>query len=161
MAERFRTAFSKLKGRNKTEVAEHELPDRAAASTSNQPYIAASGGHKEGSHGLAAVAGVEGDGLKADDALKQASVEDNAATDDSKDAQPDGQAADAAGEEAANYLKGTKLALLTLGLALATFVIALDNTIIATAIPRITDEFDSLNVGCMRMIKPCRAHRIC
>ena len=43
------------------------------------------------------------------------------------------------------YPSGTKLGFLTFGLAMATFVIALDNTIIATAIPRITTDFDSLN----------------
>ena len=42
------------------------------------------------------------------------------------------------------YLSGPKLAILTLGLCLTTFVIALDNTIIATAIPRITTVFNSL-----------------
>ncbi|KAI4687938.1 uncharacterized protein J4E88_003531 [Alternaria novae-zelandiae] len=42
------------------------------------------------------------------------------------------------------YLHGPKLAILTLGLCLTTFVIALDNTIIATAIPRITTVFNSL-----------------
>jgi len=160
MAERFRTAFSKLKGRNKTEVAEHELPDRAAASTSKETCTAALGDDKNTSHELDVSARPDGNVTKAEDVLKQAEVEDKATNDDSKDAQPDGQAADATGEEAANYLKGTKLALLTLGLALATFVIALDNTIIATAIPRITDEFDSLNVGYMCMIKPFRAHQI-
>lgn len=154
MAERFRTAFSKLKGRNKTEVAEHELPDRGVASTFNQPSAPADG-DKE-SQGLDVYAGTDGDVTKAEDAWRQANGDDHATITDSKDAQPDEQAADAAAEEAANYLKGTKLALLTVGLALATFVIALDNTIIATAIPRITDEFDSLNVGCMCMIKPFR-----
>ncbi|EGP91874.1 unnamed protein product [Zymoseptoria tritici ST99CH_3D1] len=49
------------------------------------------------------------------------------------------------GEDESKHLHGTKLALLTFGLALATFVVALDNTIIATAIPRITTVFDSLN----------------
>ena len=43
------------------------------------------------------------------------------------------------------YPGGLKLALITIGLALATFVIALDNTIIATAIPQITTVFNSLN----------------
>ncbi|PVH83078.1 MFS general substrate transporter [Cadophora sp. DSE1049] len=38
-----------------------------------------------------------------------------------------------------------QLGLLTLGLCLATFTVALDNTIIATAIPKITSVFDSLN----------------
>ena len=45
----------------------------------------------------------------------------------------------------ADYPSGSKIAALTFGLALATFVVALDNTIIATAIPRITTVFDSLN----------------
>jgi hypothetical protein len=48
-------------------------------------------------------------------------------------------------DDDSRYPSGTKLALLTFGLAMATFVIALDNTIIATAIPRITTDFDALN----------------
>ncbi|KAF1984712.1 MFS general substrate transporter [Aulographum hederae CBS 113979] len=46
---------------------------------------------------------------------------------------------------AQNYLTGIPLLLLTIGLCLTTFTVALDNTIIATAIPRITTVFDSLN----------------
>lgn len=42
------------------------------------------------------------------------------------------------------YPTGTKLALITLALCLSVFLMALDNTIIATAIPKITDEFNSL-----------------
>ncbi|KAF2496011.1 MFS transporter [Lophium mytilinum] len=51
------------------------------------------------------------------------------------------------GDEAVDesqYLKGLPLVVLTIGLCLCTFVIALDNTIIATAIPRITTVFNSL-----------------
>lgn len=48
-------------------------------------------------------------------------------------------------EDTTVYKSGSSLYLLTFGLALATFVVALDNTIIATAIPRITTVFDSLN----------------
>ncbi|KAK5091212.1 hypothetical protein LTR05_001392 [Lithohypha guttulata] len=48
-------------------------------------------------------------------------------------------------EDTTMYKTGLPLYLLTFGLALATFVVALDNTIIATAIPRITTVFDSLN----------------
>lgn len=48
-------------------------------------------------------------------------------------------------EDTTIYKSGSSLYLLTFGLALATFVVALDNTIIATAIPRITTVFDSLN----------------
>lgn len=48
-------------------------------------------------------------------------------------------------EDDSKYLHGPQLALLTTGLLLATFVVALDNTIIATAIPKITSIFDSLS----------------
>ncbi|RDL36192.1 putative HC-toxin efflux carrier TOXA [Venustampulla echinocandica] len=48
-------------------------------------------------------------------------------------------------ENVTKYPGGLSLALLTLGLCLAMFVVALDNTVIATAIPRITTDFDSLN----------------
>jgi len=48
-------------------------------------------------------------------------------------------------EDESKYLSGFKLAILTLGLCLTTFVIALDNTIIATAIPKITSVFNSLD----------------
>ena len=43
------------------------------------------------------------------------------------------------------YPGGAALAVLTFGLCMATFVVALDNTIIATAIPKITTVFNSLN----------------
>jgi EmrB/QacA subfamily drug resistance transporter len=48
-------------------------------------------------------------------------------------------------QEDANYPSGMKLAIIIAALALAVFLMALDNTIIATAIPRITDHFKSLN----------------
>ena len=48
-------------------------------------------------------------------------------------------------DDETKYPKGGPLAILTFGLCLATFVVALDNTIIATAIPRITTVFNSLN----------------
>ncbi|KAL3300166.1 major facilitator superfamily transporter [Colletotrichum asianum] len=44
-----------------------------------------------------------------------------------------------------DYPTGMKLGLIVLALCLSVFVMALDNSIIATAIPRITDEFNSLN----------------
>ncbi|KAJ5670686.1 uncharacterized protein N7477_006049 [Penicillium maclennaniae] len=43
------------------------------------------------------------------------------------------------------YPSGLKLGLITIALCLCVFCVALDNTIIATAIPKITDEFNSLN----------------
>ncbi|USP74136.1 hypothetical protein yc1106_01410 [Curvularia clavata] len=48
-------------------------------------------------------------------------------------------------EDESKYLSGFKLAILSVGLCLTTFVIALDNTIIATAIPKITTVFNSLD----------------
>ena len=42
------------------------------------------------------------------------------------------------------YPGGLKLFLITLALCLSVFLVALDNTIIATAIPKITDHFKSL-----------------
>ncbi|KAJ7301500.1 major facilitator superfamily domain-containing protein [Mycena albidolilacea] len=44
-----------------------------------------------------------------------------------------------------NYPRGIKLAVLTLALGLSVFLVALDNTIIAAAIPKITDDFHSLS----------------
>ncbi|EMD91252.1 hypothetical protein COCC4DRAFT_155316 [Bipolaris maydis ATCC 48331] len=55
----------------------------------------------------------------------------------------DGDAEDEV-EDESKYLTGFKLAILSIGLCLTTFVIALDNTIIATAIPKITTVFNSL-----------------
>jgi hypothetical protein len=47
-------------------------------------------------------------------------------------------------EDEAVYPSGTKLAAIVLALCLSVFLVALDNTIIATAIPKITDHFNSL-----------------
>ncbi|TIA84676.1 MFS general substrate transporter [Aureobasidium pullulans] len=43
------------------------------------------------------------------------------------------------------YVHGTRLIALTISLMLGMFLVALENTIIGTAIPRITDEFHDLN----------------
>ena len=43
------------------------------------------------------------------------------------------------------YPSGLKLTAITFALCLCVFCVALDNTIIATAIPRITDQFHALN----------------
>lgn len=43
-----------------------------------------------------------------------------------------------------DYPTGLKLAVIMFGLCLSVFCVALDNTIIATAIPRITDDFHAL-----------------
>ncbi|KAL2064826.1 hypothetical protein VTL71DRAFT_3966 [Oculimacula yallundae] len=47
-------------------------------------------------------------------------------------------------QEGTEYPTGVKLGLISLALCLSVFLIALDNTIIATAIPKITDQFHSL-----------------
>ncbi|KAJ7284548.1 MFS transporter [Mycena rebaudengoi] len=44
-----------------------------------------------------------------------------------------------------DFPHGIKLVLLTVALCLSVFLVALDNTIIATAIPKITDQFQSLD----------------
>ncbi|KAH8806172.1 major facilitator superfamily domain-containing protein [Xylogone sp. PMI_703] len=43
------------------------------------------------------------------------------------------------------YPSGMKLGIITIALSLSVFLVALDNTIIATAIPRITDHFKALD----------------
>lgn len=47
-------------------------------------------------------------------------------------------------EDGSEYPEGVPFALLCLALCLSVFLMALDTTIIATAIPKITDEFQSL-----------------
>ena len=44
-----------------------------------------------------------------------------------------------------DYPSGLKLTIITIALCMSVFLVALDNTIIATAIPRITDHFKRLN----------------
>ncbi|POS77323.1 MFS transporter [Diaporthe helianthi] len=48
-------------------------------------------------------------------------------------------------QDGVEYPGGVKLALITVALCLAVFLMALDNSIIATAIPKITDQFHSLD----------------
>ena len=48
-------------------------------------------------------------------------------------------------EVASDYPTGLKLVTLIIALCLAVFLVALDQTIIATAIPKITDRFNSIS----------------
>jgi MFS family permease len=48
-------------------------------------------------------------------------------------------------DDEAEYPRGLKLALIILSLNLATFLVGLDNTILSSAIPKITDHFHALN----------------
>jgi hypothetical protein len=50
-----------------------------------------------------------------------------------------------AAEDTSQYLSGLKLVTLIIALCLAVFIVALDQTIIATAIPKITDQFHSIS----------------
>ncbi|KAI9717527.1 MAG: hypothetical protein M1812_004668 [Candelaria pacifica] len=56
----------------------------------------------------------------------------------------EGAALDKISEEP-EYPKSFKLAVITVALCLSVFLVALDNTIIATAIPKITDHFNALD----------------
>ena len=47
-------------------------------------------------------------------------------------------------DEDVEYPHGLKLAVILAALCLAVFLVALDNTIISTAIPKITDQFHSI-----------------
>lgn len=48
-------------------------------------------------------------------------------------------------EETSRYLKLPSVILISIVLCLATFCVAVDNTIISTAVPRITKSFDSID----------------
>jgi hypothetical protein len=69
-----------------------------------------------------------------------------------KDPNVEGAAAKKQGEEEeeveedeTEYPKSMQLALISIALCLSVFCMALDNTIITTAIPRITDQFKAIN----------------
>lgn len=55
------------------------------------------------------------------------------------------KAADDDDEDDTEYPTAWKLGLITTALCLSVFCMALDNTIIATAIPKITDQFKAIN----------------
>lgn len=74
----------------------------------------------------------EKNGKSAADVLEQENIKDEEA-----------QASSA--ESAEHYPKGLKLIALIIALCLAVFLVALDQTIIATAIPKITDRFHSVS----------------
>lgn len=56
----------------------------------------------------------------------------------------DGSTTEEEQEDETQYPGGTRLGLVMLALCLAVFLLSLDNSIISTAIPKITDEFNSL-----------------
>lgn len=77
-------------------------------------------------------------------ALEVNSTRASAEAVDEKDGAIATDAAHHSGEDEVEYPSGLKFAIITLALCLAVFLVALDNTIIATAIPKITDQFNSL-----------------
>lgn len=98
-----------------------------------------------------------GSGPQFASASKEPSAVEHAETSNANDEEPtkqedgdqvptskDGEAAEEDQDDESKYLTGLPLIILTIGLCLTTFIIALDNTIIATAIPRITTAFNSL-----------------
>jgi len=98
-----------------------------------------------------------GSGPQFASASKEPSVVEHIETSNANDEEPtkqedgdqvptskDGEAAEEDQDDESKYLTGLPLIILTIGLCLTTFIIALDNTIIATAIPRITTAFNSL-----------------
>jgi len=66
-------------------------------------------------------------------------------TSSSQPSHKDGQDGQEGEEDTTEYPSGVKLTLITIALCLSVFCMALDNTIIATAIPKITDQFKSIN----------------
>lgn len=72
-------------------------------------------------------------------------VDPAAMEDTEKTTTPDGKTQGAEDTDATASKSTVKLALLLVALCLAVLCQALDNTIITTAIPKITDEFNSLD----------------
>lgn len=52
---------------------------------------------------------------------------------------------DAVEEQTPSYPHGVQLAIIIASLATSVFLVALDETIITTAVPRISDEFHAMN----------------
>jgi hypothetical protein len=68
---------------------------------------------------------------------------------------PKGQNLPAKNESEIDYPTGFKLFVIIFALGIALFLVALDQTIVATAIPRITDRFNSvLDIGWYGSVSP-------
>ncbi|KAJ9630828.1 MFS sugar transporter [Taxawa tesnikishii (nom. ined.)] len=67
------------------------------------------------------------------------------AQNEKKDGEPQEATAEEQEEDDEDYPSGFKLAMITIALCLSVFCMALDNTIIATAIPKITDQFKAID----------------
>ncbi|PRP83972.1 hypothetical protein PROFUN_08656 [Planoprotostelium fungivorum] len=85
--------------------------------------------------------------VRAKDEIELVTMEDAQKPGKEKEGEKDGEKKEEEDENYVQLSKG-KFALVLLGLMLAVFLVALDQTIIATAIPKITDEFhDISNIG--------------
>lgn len=146
MAHVLRTALTKLMG-SATESADDKDNDSPNTSESGPNSLTQATEKKDGVDVDASIAaastedGADATGEKVEGNNEEKTPEVTSSEDKSPNEE----------DQNKNYLTGTRLASLTFGLALATFVVALDNTIIATAIPRITTQFDSLNVSTFSM----------
>jgi EmrB/QacA subfamily drug resistance transporter len=76
-----------------------------------------------------------------DDSHSVSNVQDEK---DNTTVEKEAEAEEATEQDESEYPTGVKLTIIIAALALAVFLMALDNTIIATAIPKITDHFNSL-----------------
>jgi EmrB/QacA subfamily drug resistance transporter len=76
-----------------------------------------------------------------DDSHSVSNVQDEK---DNTTVEKEAEAEEATEQDEPEYPTGVKLTIIIAALALAVFLMALDNTIIATAIPKITDHFNSL-----------------
>ncbi|KAI1121323.1 hypothetical protein F5Y10DRAFT_272195 [Nemania abortiva] len=63
---------------------------------------------------------------------------------DSKMPSGDSQSRPPQGEDGSQYVTGFKLVIIIASVSLACFLMLIDTMVISTAIPRITDEFNSL-----------------
>ena len=72
---------------------------------------------------------------------------------------------DAQPSEQAEYLQGIRLLTIVLSMMLAVFCVALDNTIIATAIPHMTDTFKTVDdigwYGSAYLLTTCCKYLVC
>lgn len=119
-------------------VALHDERTQHSEATGDEPHTESASEEEKAEHHLNG--NVTGDKInpkqeQGDTTEKSAEEPGNNAADDPIDEQNDDS----------KYPGGAKLAVLAFGLCMAIFVVALDNTIIATAIPKITTVFNSLN----------------
>ncbi|KAF2015868.1 MFS general substrate transporter [Aaosphaeria arxii CBS 175.79] len=83
--------------------------------------------------------------VPAESTMPSAAVSERAPSVEPDTKQPQEKAENSDDEDNFEYPKAWRLTVISIALCLSVFCMALDNTIIATAIPRITDQFKTLN----------------